>query len=407
MDKTKATVDIGSVNPWPGNARRGNMDIVRASVKKHGQYRDILVQKSSNKIIAGHNTWIVMQEEGHTTIDVDFLDVDDDQALEILLVDNKANDEATYDTTALAELLKQMEGKDLTGTGFTENEVGKLLDKLANTGTDSGDLPPVPVTSETDLGDIWQLGPHRIMCGDITNTEHLDALLDGETPRLTVTSPPYNQGLNKFKASGMQAEAPNWVHRMSGSYDDDRPEPEYQLEQIEVLKLLHSRTAPDGALFYNHKVRYRDKEILHPFAWIMDTPWRIRQEIIWDRTTSITLNARMLMPVDERIFWMTRSEDFHFNDTPDIKAFQTIWEIVPRSEQTVTAPYPVEVPSRCIKIASERGDIVLDPYNGSGTTVIAAEELGRVGYGLEVNPIYVDVSVARWEALTGEKAVKL
>lgn len=407
MNREKETVDIGTITAWPGNARRGAMEVVRASVKKHGQYRDVLVQKSSRRIIAGHNTWIAMQEEGHTKIDVDWLPVDDDQALEILLVDNKANDDATYDNTALAELLQQMQGKDLSGTGFNQNEVDKLLDKLSVQGTTTDDVPPVAITSETNTGDLWLLGDHRVLCGDVMDLEHLDLLLDGDQPSLIVTSPPYNQGLNKFTASGMQAEAPNWVHRMAGSYDDDRPEPEYQLEQVEMLKALNLRCKETGAMFYNHKVRYRDKQVLHPFQWLMDTPWRIRQEIIWDRTTSITLNARMLMPVDERIFWMTKTDKFHFNDTPEIKAFQTIWEIVPRSNQSVSAPYPVEVPRRCIMMASERGDIVLDPYAGSGTTLIAAEELGRVGYALEINPLYCDVIVARWEALTGEKAVKV
>lgn len=404
LKKEYKTVPLAEVRTYPGNARRGNLDVIQGSLRELDQYKDILVQKSTGYILAGNNTYLAAHAEGRDSIDIAIIDVDDKVAHKIVLIDNKANDDATYDKDALAKLLESL-GGDFTGTGFEQPDLDKLLDSLATTDEKVDVVPPVPVVANTNPGDVWLLGRHRLVCGDATSRDDLSLLMDGELARLIVTSPPYNQGLNNFKASGMQKENPAWVERMADSYNDDRPELDYQAEQVAAMTEWMGFTADDGALFYNHKIRYRDKQVIHPYAaWIIDTPWRLRQEIIWDRQGSITLNARMFMPCDERIYWLTKTADFIFNDEADIKAYSSVWDIAPKVDVPVSAPFPTELPKRCIEAASLRNDIVLDPYGGSGTTLIAAEIMHRRAFVIEMNPAYCDVIITRWETLTGEKA---
>jgi DNA modification methylase len=398
-------VPIKSLHGYPGNARRGDLSLIQESLREHGQYRAVVVQKSTQMVLAGNHTWLAAQAEGWTEIDIDEVDVSDDEARKIVLIDNRANDAAAYDDSELAVLLTSLEG-DYVGTGFAQIDLDTLLDSLAP-GQESGKLdfvPPVPDDPRTELGTLIKLGPHRLLCGSADDPAALANLFDGETFHLCVTSPPYNQGLDKFKPSGMQKENPTWVKRMAASYSDGLPEDEYQEQQVAVLNGLLAFAGENAALFYNHKVRHRDKEILHPIDWLRRCDWRIRQEIVWDRSSGIALNARMFIPADERIYWLTATDTFYFVDSTEVKSYTSVWDIAPRAEVQVSAPYPVEIPRRCIEAASARGDRVLDPYSGSGTTIIACEHMGRVGYGLELNPGYCDVIVQRWEALTGEKA---
>lgn len=395
-------VNVDKLTPYPGNARIGDVGTIRESLRTLGQYRPIVVQKSTGHILAGNHTWQAAKEEGYTEIDVTYVDCNDEQARKIVLVDNKANDKGGYNKDALAELLSGLEG-DFEGTGFNPDELTKLLDELAPKGGDGDTGSGFGGPPRVQPGDVWVLGQHRLMCGDSTELGDLGILLNGDAARLVVTSPPYNQKLDAFKPSGMQKENPAWVERMAGAYEDSRPEDEYQDEQVALLDSLVHFTGEDASIFYNHKHRYRDREVVSPLVeWLTRLEnWRLRQEIVWDRQGSITLNAKMFMPCDERIYWLTRGDKFVFNDTPEVKAYSTVWDIAPRADVKVSAPYPIELPQRCIQASSMRDDIVLDPYGGSGTTLMACENLGRRGYMLERNPAYCDVIIARWEAVSG------
>ncbi|KKK61786.1 hypothetical protein LCGC14_3010840, partial [marine sediment metagenome] len=252
----------------------------------------------------------------------------------------------------------------------------------------------------------YRLGDHRLLCGDSSDRHNWQRLMGSLKSALVVTSPPYNQQLDKFKPSGMQKESPAWVSRMAGSYADSMPEPQYQKWQVELFTMLCEFLKADASLFYNHKIRYRNKAIIHPIDFVSKFPYRIRQEIVWARPGSITLNARMFMPRDERIYWLTVSDKFTFNNSTEIKTLSSVWDIIPKVDVPVSAPFPVEIPLRCIRSCSLPADIVVDPFIGSGTTVVAAEQLGRSCYGMEIDPGYCDVAVSRWEKLTGRKARK-
>lgn len=262
-----------------------------------------------------------------------------------------------------------------------------------------------PSAPDTQFGYIYDLGNgNRLLCGDSSVPEHVLALFGEDRARLVVTSPPYNQELDTFQESGMHI-GDSAVTRMAGAYDDDRPESEYQDEQVRVIDSLLAVTTPDASFFYNHKNRYRDKEIISPLVWLLRTQWKIRQEIIWDRPGSMTLNARMFPPNDERIYWLRRSDEFVWNEDAGVKSWFTVWKIAPRYEIKVSAPFPIEIPERPILACSSPGDIIFDPYGGSGTTLIAAAKNGRRCFLIERDPAYCDVIRDRYARYLDDLAV--
>lgn len=236
---------------------------------------------------------------------------------------------------------------------------------------------------------------HRLICGDTLKSNTWNDLFHDRSARLVVTSPPYNQKLDAFKASGMQLENSAFIERMASSYEDSKPEKEYQEEQLLMFSFADEFTTDDASFMYNHKHRYREMQVLSPMEWIRNSEWLLRQEIVWNRGSSITMNARMFIPADERIYWLFKGKAFHFTDTPEVKAWSSVWNIGAHNEYKVSAPFPNEIASRCIFGCSERGDIVLDPYAGTGTVLAEAERCGRTGYGIERNPAYCAVILDR------------
>ena len=289
------------------------------------------------------------------------------------------------------------------GDMFTADELAEYAQPAAPEPGAGGDdfdaTPDEDGPTRAQSGDLWIIGgKHRLIVGDCTDPATVARLMGGERAGLVVTSPPYNQKLDTFKPSGMQKENPAFVQRMADAYTDSMPEELYQDQQVQLLDMLRQFITPNASIFYNHKIRYRDKRIISPIEWLLRASYAIRQEIIWDRGSSITLNARMFIPVDERIYWLRAGDDFVFNDTPEIKAYSTVWEIAAINEVQASAAFATEIPTRCIRAASSPNDIVLEPYCGTGTTIIAAHREGRRGYGVERDLRWADVILRRAEA---------
>lgn len=260
-----------------------------------------------------------------------------------------------------------------------------------------------------ERGQIWLVPSknrpgqsHRIMCGSSLERDDVAKLMAGSFARLAVTSPPYNQ-LQTFvermktdKGPGMFAENTAFHERMESAYGDNMDEGQYQAEQVLMLSMAHLYMTDDAAFFYNHKLRYRNAEVVAPTSWILNAGWKWRSEVIWDRGSSITLNARMFIPADERIYWLVKDpSNFYFTDTTEVRAWTTVWQIAARNEVNVSAPFPNEIARRCIIAGSEMGDVVLEPYCGSGTTPAECERASRICYAMELDPRYVAVTLQR------------
>ena len=376
--------------PSQQNALRGVLDEIGFS--------DAVIARQTPdglELIDGHLRADVMGDE---PIPVLVVDLNDAESLQLLLTLDPLAMMAEKDDNTVAMLLDKVSFQDdavlqmLSDLDMTRPTV--LPPMVDDPGPQIDRADELQAKWNTATGQIWRIGPHVLMCGD--NTTDLPKLMDGVRAHMVVTSPPYNQDIQSFRPSGMHVEAPNFINRMASAYMDTKDETDYRQEQLTLLiELGQNHLMPDASIFYNHKIRYREKHIVHPLEWLFQLPFHIRQEIVWNRGSSITMNARMLIPADERIYWIRTGDDFTFHDDVEIKSWSTVWDIAPRNEYQVSAPFPNEIPIRCIRMASNPGDVVIDPYLGSGTTMASADSLGRVCYGMEINPSYVAVVLER------------
>lgn len=335
--------------------------------------------------------------KGVGTIWRDLDDADDETKKELAQLEHVSSDgrsmPATYAPRVFipSELTLRNAQTNAVAEAVADARTDKLDELLEKWQVTRGQVWLVPSKTLEDRA-------HRLMCGSILSNDDAHALMYGALAQLAVTSPPYNQGLDKFSASGMQREneRQHFTQRMSQAYEDSLPEDMYQQQQRDMMTRVARFSTPNASFFYNHKHRYRDKETISPYAWIThDTGWFVRQEIIWDRGSSITLNARMFIPAEERIYWLFKGDDFYFADTVEVKAWTNIWSIPARPESDVSAAFPNAIPERAIRACSERGDIVLEPYGGSGTTLVEAERHARICYAMEINPKYVAATLQR------------
>lgn len=221
-------------------------------------------------------------------------------------------------------------------------------------------------------------------------------VLDGVTGiDCTVTSPPYNQMANMGDRGGMHGGGKWTRNNTEHAYADDMPETDYQVWLSEVAWSVLTATRPGGSMFFNHKVRYRDGVPIHPLDIVRRFDgWRVREEIIW-HTGAVAFNARMFTPCDERIYWMVTGEDAHkWNQVG--ASYLNVWRMVPPSEiDGHPCPYPITLPTRCISATTDPGDLVFDPFMGTGTTLRAAKDLNRIAIGCDISEAYCEIAAKR------------
>ncbi len=241
----------------------------------------------------------------------------------------------------------------------------------------------------------------KVICGDALDT--LKKIPDNSID-MGVTSPPYNKRENKK----------GWLvdKVIYKGATDNLPEEEYQKIQIEVLNELYRVLKPGGSFFYNHKIRWERGVMLHPMDWLRKTKWVIRQEIIWDRMIAANLRGWRFWQVEERIYWLYKPEDKNIigKELKSKHALLTsIWRFPPENNNPHPAPFPIALPVRAIYsiMDEKKGGIIIDPYCGSGTTLVAAKILGHHYIGIDISEEYVDYSLKRLKNYKNEiKAVE-
>lgn len=198
-----------------------------------------------------------------------------------------------------------------------------------------------------------------------------------------VTSPPYNMG----KMHGY-----NWEHNKIdyGLHVDDMPEPKYQDWQKTVIRELVRIIKPDGSIFYNHKPRSRNHKLILPTEWT--TEFDIRQVIIWNRNGAVNRSPITFQQNTEWILWIKKTIP-KFN--PDYFKYGEVWNVSFTMNTDHPAPFPIEIPFRCIQATTSKNAIVLDPFSGSGTTAVACKKSGRNFIGIELNPEYIVMAERR------------
>jgi len=211
---------------------------------------------------------------------------------------------------------------------------------------------------------------------------------------LGITSPPYNK---KERYGGWLVD--KVVYK---GVRDVLPEEDYQKWQVDVLNELFRVIKPGGSFFYNHKVRYEDGKMVHPIEWITKTKWTLWQEIIWNRKIAGNIRGWRFWQVDERVYWLVKGKPEELK--PKHAKFTSVWEIRPEpGHKEHPAVFPIELPTRIIYSILDRKGIVIDPFCGTGTTLVAAKILGHDYIGIDISKDYVDYTLKRLDQAEKER----
>jgi DNA modification methylase len=373
-DLDTQTVEIGQVRPHPKNVRQGDIGAISESLKAHGQYRAIVVQRSTGHILAGNHTWKAAKALGWKEISAHFIDCDDDAAMRILLADNRANDLATYDDAALAAVLAELNATDL-GLAGTLFDGDALDDLIADIGREEqiADAPD-DAPAITQIGDIWLLGDHRLMCGDSSLTENLDRLMNGKKAGCVLTDPPYGINLDTDYSQGGAFKG----RKYRAVLNDDKP---FDAASLSAYFTEVAEQFWWGADYYRQSLPYTELE----GSWLV---WdkRVEEakdaligsafELCWSRQR----HARRILR-HQWTNWTSHHNQDHKREHPTEKPIGMLKEIITRW---------------CDDHA-----IIVDPFAGSGSTLIAAHLTNRTCYTMELDPHYCDIICARYQKQTG------
>lgn len=392
-------VAVEKLIPYVRNSRThsdAQVAQIAASIKEFGWTNPILVD-GTNGIIAGHGRLLAARKLGHTEVPViELAHMTDSQKKAYVIADNQLAMNAGWDTSLLSLELADLkdQGFNLDILGFDPKELDKLLEPEQVDGlTDEDAVPDVPVEPKTKLGDIYQLGNHRLMCGDSTSVDAVEKLLESQKADLLFTDPPYGVsyegGHNKKKRQGIIADT------LQG---EDLTDLFYESLSTAIIWLK------DGAALY---VWYASGKSIETYASLAKLPLKLRAVIQWYKIKS-GLGAFMsqYIPNCEPCMYLHKEgcSPSWYGPTNE----KTVWELKKESTNSYhPTQKPVELPERAITNSTKQGDSVLDLFGGSGSTLIACEKIGRLARVMELDPKYCDVIVKRWEDFTGKKAVLL
>lgn len=379
---------IGDLKAYERNAKlhpAEQIQQIKTSIQEFG-FNDPVAVWNDNEIIEGHGRLIAAKELGYTEIPVIRLDsLTDEQRKAYMLVHNKLTMNTGFDLELLNIELGSINDIDMTEFGF-EFEV--FSDDSSEVVEDdyNEELPEEP---KSKLGDIYQLGRHRLMCGDSTDAEQVKVLTNGELVDMLLTDPPYNVAYegktkDKLKIKNDNMEDTAFRQFLCSAFSAAN----------EVMKA--------GAVYY---IWHAGLEGYNFLGACRDIGWKVREILIWNK------NIMLLGRYDYQ--WKHEPCLYGWKDgashlwASDRKQTTVIDFNKPNKSDIHPTMKPVGLFDYQIQNNTKGGDIVLDLFNGSGTTIIACEQNGRKAYCMELDPKYVDAAVDRWEKFTGQKAVKL
>jgi len=385
-------VKLDALIPYARNSRThsdAQVAQIAASIKEFGFTNPVLIDETGS-IIAGHGRVMAARKLAIADVpSIRLTHLTEAQKKAYIIADNKLALNAGWDDEMLAVELTDLKdmGFDLDLTGFSTDEIEALLAPAGTEGlTDEDAVPEVPEAPVTVLGDVWLLGKHRVMCGDSTSIDAVKKLMDGGGADMLLTDPPYN-----VEYTGKTKEALKIKNDSMGDDDFRQFLRDAFVSADSVMK--------SGSVFY---IWHADSEGYNFRGATHDAGWKVRQCLIWKKQTLV----------------MGR-QDYHWKHEPCLYGWKEgaghLWA-ADRKQTTIlefdrpsrSGEHPTMKPVGLFEYQmlnnTKGGDIVLDLFGGSGTTIIAAEKNGRYGYLMELDPKYCDVIVQRWQEFTGQTA---
>jgi DNA modification methylase len=394
---------IGELRPDPANPRRisdQELETLTRSISEFGLIDPIIARREDKMVIGGHQRLLAARKLGYKTVPVVLADLTVEQAHLLNIALNKIS--GSFDQELLARLLKELQEVpdiDLSLSGFEDDELKKLLKSLdareKKERLENFDLEAAVKAAQSapvaKPGDVWLLGEHRLTCGDATDRDVVQRLMGQSKASMTFTDPPYNVNYGET----MKDKLRNNSNKITNDNLGDAFEPFLEKACKNMLEFT------DGAVY----ICMSSSELHTLQKAFIAAGGHWSTFIIWAKNT-FTIGRSDYQRQYEPILYGWREGVNHYwcrdRDQGDV------WQVdKPSSSPLHPTMKPLALIERAIQNSSQAGDIVLDTFLGSGSTMIACERTGRVCYGMELEPLYVDVAVMRWEAFTGEKAKRL
>ncbi|CAQ45405.1 site-specific DNA-methyltransferase [Stenotrophomonas maltophilia] len=384
--------------PYARNARTHSDEQVAqiaASIAEFGFTNPILAG-SDGIIVAGHGRLAAAQKLGLEIVPVVVLDhLTPTQRRALVIADNRIAENAGWDEAILRIELEALmgEGFDLDITGFDADALAELIagDEPDNEGqTDEDAVPEVSETPISRPGDVWIMGPHRLLCGDATVAESYDALLQGAPVDMVFTDPPYNVNYANSAKDKMRGKD-------RAILNDNLGDGFYDFLLAALTQMVANCR---GGIYV--AMSSSELDVLQSAFRAAGGKWSTF--IIWAKNTFTLGRADYQRQYEPILYGWPEGAQRHWCGDRDQG---DVWQIKkPQKNDLHPTMKPVELVERAIRNSSRPGNVVLDPFGGSGTTLIAAEKSGRVARLIELDPKYVDVIVRRWENFTGQQAIR-
>jgi len=375
------TISVADLSLDPSNVRkhsRRNLDAIKASLRKFGQQKPIVVD-AKGIVLAGNGTLTAAKELGWTEIQIVRTELAGVEATAFAIADNRTAELAEWDEDGLANVLQSLKVEDadlLAATGYDAAEV----DKMSKAEVTEDEVPEPPAEPITKLGDLWILGDHRVLCGDSTKAEDVERLMVMEKAALVFTDPPYGMSFqSNFRTASPQFE----------KIEND--------DKILVDWIPHAIEHSNGWVFV-----WTTWKVLDRWLPVVQLFGKLSNMVVWHKAGGSMGDLSHTFGTDYELALV-------FSRGAELcgKRIGSVWAFNKDAASTYVHPTqkPIALAAEAIEKTTTAKALVMDLFLGSGTTLIAAEQLGRKCYGMEISPAYCDVIVQRWENLTGKKAV--
>ena len=383
-------VEIEKLKPYKNNARTHSdeqIEKIAKSMKEFGFINPVLVDGNLN-VIAGHGRILGAKKLGMKEVPCLFIeDLTEEQKRAYIIADNRLAEDAGWDKELLKIELEDLKNMnfDITLTGFELEDFDFSMDETEVIEDEFDETVPEEPTSKK--GEIYKLGKHFLMCGDSTDINDVEKLMNGVKADMLLTDPPYN----------VDYEGGNGLTIQNDNMDD-----ETFREFLRVSFFNANSVMKEGAVFY---IWHADSEGYNFRGACHDIGWKVRQCLIWCKNTLVMGRQDYHWKHEPCLYgWKEGASHLWASDRKQTTVLEFDRPSVSKEHPTMK---PVGLFDYLIKNNTNKDDIVLDLFAGSGTSIIACEQNGRIAYSMELDPKYVDVIISRWEKLTGQQAERI
>jgi DNA modification methylase len=419
----KAKLKIEDIKPNPKNPKKHSDDLIEQSIKEFGVVAPIIVDEN-NMVLAGHGRLNALIKLGYKEIEVIVKKgLTEEQKEKYMLIDNKLTERGGWD----AELLKEFDIGDLLEAGFEADDLNSMWDDILELYDDNFDVEKAireikkPTVKD---GELYQLGDHRLLCADSTKEKSIEILMGKEKAAMIYCDPPYNIGLNYDTGFGTSTKyRKNFPDLKYKGVKDNKKTPEYKTFLDATIKNALRAANPDAHIFYwcdeNYiwllQQLYRENKIHQDRVclWIKNN-FNVTPQIAFNKVYEACVYGKIGKPYLNKNFKtfneiLNKEIESGNQGLDEILEMINIWMV--RRDNTLEYQHPTQKPitlhEKPIKRCTKPGDIILDLFGGSGSTLISAEQTKRIAYICEIDPIFCEVIIKRFEQYSGKKAVKL